>query len=399
MADTTVDANVKEETYYRNLRLGPVWIDEDTAYVIYLDPSNTLVYRKTADGGATWGNPVDITASTGIAKASIWYDKWTTGDAGTKIHCAYLDSNTDNTYYRDLDTSDDGLGDEITVADDALYDTRDWNNACVDITKARGGYLYIGYWGATFGEKGFYRSTDDGANWASRADVTDGNAVDRIILMPGNEADNQDIWCIYWDVSANEITLKIYDDSGNTWASETSIGADMVAPANYYQMSAAPRQDDDHVILAAWSEIDAATADLKVWDIGGSGSITAKTNIITDTAEIAQAAVMINQQNDDIYVAYIKGGTFESTVDIKYKKSADGGGSWGGEQAYSEAAADDLRAVWAGISVGDAGGKFQPAWFDDDDGDLFVNLVNDVDIAAADGVTTRRYSLPVLGVG
>jgi hypothetical protein len=41
-----------------------------------------------------------------------------------------------------------------------------------------------------------------------------------------------------------------------------------------------------------------------------------------------------------------------------------------------------------------------PAFFDDDDNDLFVNDGNDVEIAAADGApATRRYSLTVTGVG
>ena len=84
-------------------------------------------------------------------------------------------------------------------------------------------------------------------------------------------------------------------------------------------------------------------------------------------------------------MAYIRGTQISSLVDVYWQKSADGGGSWGGEQAYSEAVNDDFRWAWAGISVGNAGGKFQPAFYNHDFNDLFVNTVNDVDIPAGGG--------------
>jgi len=380
MADTLVDATVQTNLNYRTLRLGPVWIDENTAYVVYTDDALDLVYQKTGDGGATWGAPVLIRVGT-VIKTSIWFDKWTPGDAGTKIHIAYMDSTSDDVFYRSLNTSGDSLGSEITVFAGVSFNVGgNWTGAIVDITKARGGNLYIGFWGDAVGEFGFYRSDDAGATWNSRAQLADGNAVDPILLFPGNEADTQDIWCIYWDVDASEISLKIYDNSGDSW-SETAIVGSMTFNSQLFPMSGATRASDNHVILAAWTVYNNAAADLVVWDIGGSGSLTAKTDVVTNLDDSALVAVFIDQQTDDIYVAYITGAVFPGTVDIKYKKSADGGASWGAQQDYSELAADNLRMVWAGMSVGTDGGKFQPAWFNDDLDDLYVNLVNDVHIA------------------
>jgi len=309
---------------------------------------------------------------------SIWYDRWTPGNTGTKIHVAYQDAAFHDIFYRGLDTSDDSLGTERTVFAGASFETGNWNTAVIDITKARGGNLYIGFWGDSAGEYGFYRSTDGGATWTSRADVADGNAVDGILLMPGNETDEDDIWCVYWDRSANELTLKVYDDSGDSW-SESVIATGVFDDVSYYQMSAAPRHSDNHVILAAWDIISGPTADLWVYDLADSaGDVGSVTRVLVSTDEAAGVAVLINQQNDDIYVAYMKGGTWEATVDVFYKKSTDGGTTWGAEQSYSEAAADDIRALWAGISVGANGGRFQPTFFNDDLDDLFVNIVNDV---------------------
>jgi hypothetical protein len=378
MADTDTGAVPTGSLHLRALRLGPVWVDVNTAYIIYSQSGLDLVYQKTTDGGVTWGSSVTIHDGLAV-KASVWYDRWTPGDSGTKIHLAYIDTDSDDVFYASLDTSDDSLSSEVVVFAGASFTNGNWDAGVVDVVRARGGNLYVGFWGNGTGEFGFYRSTDEGDNWTSRAQLADGNAADGMLLMPGDEADDDDIWCIYWDRSANALSIKVYDDSGNSWA-ETSIATSMTDTNVYIQMSAAPRHRDNHVILVAWSELSAATADLKAWDIGGSGSITALANVVTDLDESAQVAVLINQQNDDIYVAYLKGGTWRATVDVVYKKSTDGGVTWGAEQSYSEAAAADLSALWAGISVGPGGGRFQPIFHHADDFELHVNLNNSVSV-------------------
>ncbi len=383
MADTLVDATVMTDLNIRNLRMGPVWIDENTGYLVYIDSASDVVYQKTGDGGANWAAPVVVKTGT-ARKLSIWFDKWTSGDSGTKIHMAYMDAATHDVFYRTLDVSGDSIGTERTVFAGVSFTLTNWYTSVIDITKARSGYLYIGFWGDTAGEFGFYRSVDAGVNWVGRAQLADGNEVDFILLMPGNEADTNDIWCFYWDRSASEISLKIYDNSGNSWSETAIANGTLTSNANFYPMSAASRHSDDHVILVYWNLYNNAAADLQVWDIGGSGDMTAKTDVLTNQNAAVNVTVFINQQNDDIYVAYIRGTIF-SLVDVYWQKSADGGGSWGGEQAYSEAVNDDFRGVWAGISVGNDGGKFQPAFYNHDDNDLFVNIVNDVDIAGGGG--------------
>ncbi len=379
MADITVDASVGSSLHQTVVRSGPIWVSVNTAYIIYIDDSDDVVYQKTTDGGATWDSAVTINSDTAI-KMSVWYDRWTPGNAGTLIHLVYTEADGDDLFYRNLNTLDDSLSTEVKVVDGASYTNGNWFTGAVDIVRARGGNLYLAFWGDADGEFGFYRSTDNGATWTSRAQLADGNDADGILLMPGDETDGNDIWCVYWDRSLQELSLKTYDNSGDSW-SESSISASISGSSFYYQMSAAPRHSDNHVILAVWSTLDHATADLKVWDIGGGASITALTNVLTDTDNSAQVAVLINQQNGDIYVAYLKGVTWQATVDVKYKKSTDGGTTWGSEQSYSEAAADDIRALWAGISVGPDGGRFQPAFFNIDLTDLFVNLANSVYIA------------------
>ncbi len=381
MADTTVAVSAQSLLHERGVRLGPVWVNVNTAYVFYISAGTNLVYQKTSDGGATWATAVTV-KSGGITKVSVWYDKWTPGSAGTLIHIAYNDATADDTFYRNLDTLDDSLSTEVTIFAGASYNPSNWNVGTIDIVRARGGNLYIGFWGDGDGELGFYRSTDDGVTWTSRAQLADGNAADGILLMPGAETDEDDIWCIYWDRSLEELSLKVYDNSGDSW-SEFSIASSIAGSSGYYQMSAVPRHRDNHVLLAIWNALDTAGSDLKVWDIGSSSDFTAKTDVVTNLNESGQVALLIDQIHDYLYAAYLKGGTWEASVDVVYKKSADGGTTWGDEQSYSEASADDLRALWAGVSIGADGGRFQPVFFNDDLNRMFANLVNDIPIELA----------------
>ena len=76
-------------------------------------------------------------------------------------------------------------------------------------------------------------------------------------------------------------------------------------------------------------------------------------------------------------------GLFGSTK-CYFKKSADGMGTWSAEQAYG-VEGKEMESVSAGRTVGDAGGRVMPAWFNLADNDITVNVGNDVEIEAAAG--------------
>jgi hypothetical protein len=389
MADVAVDTGVFAGFQLRAQRSGPVWTDEDTGYIFFINSANDVRYRKTTDGGASWAASVLIDATTAIS-LDIWFDKWTPGDSGTLIHVWWLESTSDDLHYRSLDTSTDTLGtDRIVFAGTSFSSTFDRTSHAVSGTKAVGGNLYVQFWGDTAGERGFYRSVDAGVAWTSRTDGADGDAPDEVICLPDDDsADNQDIVMIYWDRSANEISIKKYDDSGNSWG-ETSISGSMSDTNLIMQMSAVVRHSDGHIIVAAWSNIDSATADLKVWDITlATPTITAKTDVVTDSDDCVGAALFIDQNNDDLYCAYLGdedgSETWQSTLTAFYKKSDDGAGTWGAQTAYQEGAADDERYIDAGHSTpGSAAGRFEPVFFNADLLDLFVNKVNSVEITVA----------------
>ena len=262
MADVLVDNDAYSYTKFLG-RVGPVWVDKDVGYIIQANQQNDLEYRKTTDGGANWGSPVLIGVGT-VRASDIWFDKWTPGDSGTKIHIWWGELDSDLLHYRSLDTSDDTLGTDITVFTGVSLNFFDRNDGVMSGTKAVGGNLYIQFWADATGERGFYRSTDNGANWTIRTDGADGDAVDEILCLPDDDsADNQDIVMIYWDRSADEISIKKYDDSdgaSGTWG-ETSISGGMTDYPWHMQMDAVVRHSDGHIILAAWNSRDLATSE------------------------------------------------------------------------------------------------------------------------------------------
>ena len=124
-----------------------------------------------------------------------------------------------------------------------------------------------------------------------------------------------------------------------------------------------------------------------LWDINGSGSITAKTSPISGSDVDNLAAVTIDQTTDAIYAVYCRGtpGTSELTY---YKKSVDGGTTWGTETALQENASDNFL-LFTGSAKEAWGGRVEAVWLDRDNNNFYTNYVLSVEIEAAAGSLAR----------
>ena len=311
----------------------------ETAAAIYgfgIDSLEDLFYRKSSNNGRTWSAVVAIKAAA-YARVSVWFDQWTPGDSGTVIHIWAMDEASDDVHYFSLDTASDTLGNagtEIVVFAGVSTDT---SNADLTGAKSRGGKLYCVFQLDSAVEKGCYWSTDAGATWSARADPVEATG-DFLLLFPGGGADADDMWLVYWDVSADEVSLKTYDASLDSW-SEASISTGM-AEATW---STSPSQwagiinpTNNHLMLAAWSARNSATGDLLTWDINGAGSISAKTDILTDT-KFGQGVALTRLGDGTIRAGYLysPAGAFTS-LELYAKNSADGMTTWGTEFAVTE---------------------------------------------------------------
>lgn len=301
-------------------------------YNVYIDNALTVGFRKSTDG-VSWSAHTNIFSTGQATQISIWYDRWSGVDAGL-IHCAYTDATSDDTFYRSIDTENsDTLGTQTIIFAGASTAS----GGALSIVRARGGNLYCKVTIDAGAEGGFFRSTDVGANWASRTNAEALATTDQWILMPGWAADNQDIMCFFWDASADEISRYLHDDSGDAWA-ETSIAATMVdvtATTGFPHFSAAVDITNSRNLLVAWSAIDTANADLRCWHVTEDG-ITEVTNVVLNsTDDQGYCAIGIDTDTEDWYVYY--GGKSDgaegvsATLNVYYKKSTDDGATWGAE--------------------------------------------------------------------
>lgn len=330
-----------------------------------------LYYVKSSNYGVTWNAPVLVKSGITLAGLAVWFDKWTPGDSGTVIHLAYYETTTGDVFYRALDTNGDALGTEITVFNGASGAAG--ANGALAVAKSRAGRILVAYDIDGGTETGFNKSNDYPVTGfgAALGNPNEGASTDYYLLFPGNDADSADMWMVFWDRSANELSLKVYDDSANSW-SETSIATgmtDLVASTAVPQFAGAVRNSDGHLLLLAWENADTVNAKLRCWDVNGAASITEKTNVVTaSTDDQAMCALGIDTDADTLYAFYAGKTdgteTAYSALNVYYKTSANGGTTWGAETLLSgaarpvaflcaahEFAAGDFAVAWGGIEL------------------------------------------------
>ncbi len=388
-ADTEVDNAVATTSERRNGLMGPYWVNGSAAVIIFIDDGNDISFSKTIDGGINWVK-TQIQAGT-TEHITAWFDQETHKDSGDLVHVGWIDNVDDEAKYVTVNISDGSLG-TIRIVDSTITSAVTSGNR-IALTKTFGGNLLLAF--STQTEIESYRSVDLGVNWVSRADPFETTTEeDWLLLYPANtHSISNDSAGIFWDRSANEISIKMYNDSANTWT-ETSISGSMSDDINTINMDGSIRHSDRHLLFTAHSIAATFSDDLRTWDLTidsiASPTVTAKTDIYTDQDESAQVGIVINQQNNDVYISYLKGGNWQSLVDVVFHKSTNGMTSWGSEQAYSETT-DDERLVTGGRTIGTFGGRIQWSWYNVDLADIYVNLVNDIEISV-EGEDTCTYT-------
>lgn len=322
-------------------------------YIVYVDTGSDVAFKKSTDGGYTWSAPTVVFSGT-VTSLSIWYDRWSDIAAGL-IHCAYTESATDDTLYRTINTeSSDALSTQTVI----FAGTSTAAGDHLSITRARGGNVYCKTMIDAGAEGGFYRlpnaNVPNGA-WDAARTVNEALATqDMIILVPGFAADNQDIMAIFWDVSANEISRQIYDDSANSW-SETSISTGMteqVAATSFPHFDVAVDIANSQIVLVAWNGIDTANQDLLGWTVTESAITAFTTPVVSNaTDDCGLCGIGIHTPTGAWYVVYAGistgGETWLTSVNLYYKVSTDAAATWGPETKLTNAPADITWLVTA----------------------------------------------------
>lgn len=353
----------------RSTNRNVVWINETTSYLFYLEGvGSVLTYLKTTNGGQTWPTAVPISFEV-IYMYSIWYDKWTSEESGDLIHIIYVASQIDDMFYVSFNTTSEEFSPEITLlAGSTASETN--GDQLVSVVRAKDGMIYAGGTIDSGTENWFGNSTNT-TTWTS-LNSTFMEADDRILFSPCNEKNPRDICTIYWDMSANQITIKSYNSTNNVWIESASVG-NFADSNQVYTMDATYRQSDNHTILGAWTAYNTlATPDpaIQIWDITNHTTFEQKTSAFARDSNSGGVGLLIDQNTDNLYVAYTEGSTTSSVVN--YKNSTDGGTTWTDAVLY-DAPNDDIKGVYVGTSIGASGGRFEPIFYNEDTTNLYNN--------------------------
>lgn len=318
-------------------------------YKVFIDGLNDVKFIKSSDG-LTWSVPVNIFTGTATI-LSIWYDRWS-GIAADQINCAYVESGGHNILHRSIDTaSSDALSTETTVFDGASAAS----NGALTIWRERNGHLRVV--GAIDGgtEDGAWSSDDAGATWDDTiADPSEGATNDQYFGLPGWNADTADGMVIFVDASANGLSVKRYDDSGDSWA-ETAIIADgsftdLVSSSGFPNVACFVDIANSRNIVVAWTATDAANADLRCFIVTDTTVTETATNVVLNsTDDQGLCAAGIDTATGTWYVFYCGKSdgseTFSSALNVYYKTSTDAGATWSAETLLTSMARAIL-ALW-----------------------------------------------------
>lgn len=337
-------------------------------YWVYIDAQSDVVYTKSTNKGITWTAPVAVSGAITARALAIWFDRWS-GIAAGKIHCAYTDDTGSDILYASIDTeSSDTVSTPVTVFNGASSAS----GGALTIWRSRGtntiriaGAIDAG------AEDGAWSSTDSGATWADTiADPSEGATQDQYFGLPGWNADANDEMIIFIDASANGLSVKRYDDSGNTWT-ETAIIADgsftdQVAATAFPHVACFVDIANSRNVIACWNAVDAANQDLRVFVITDSAITETTTNaVLNATDDCGLVAFAIDTVTGYWYVFY--GGksdgseTYNTSMMIYYKISTDAGETWGAETQLST----QLRTIAGLWTTPRFSGDFLTAWYND----------------------------------
>ena len=329
-----------------------VFVDDQIGYHFF--PGNLATncrYRKTTDGGATWGSAVVVDSQTDCIGIVVWYDQWTPGDTGTLIHILTMDTGDDDLFYTALNTANDTLA---TTTAQRIYPATASTTASFaqgtnnhSITKSTDGQIYVVADDATGTGSMLRRCAGNctvATQWSDVGTKPQGNSDSWSMLMPllGGHV-----------MLVNRSTGNLLRSStwnGSSWSSFVNIDVTAIRGTIYdVNMAMTLDTDSGDIFLAYVADADTFTVadhDIRTARYsGGSWSNTA--NVVTNTSRgIHQVAIARDQNTGTLYLAYTARTTLAtpSTANVFWHLSTTSMNTWSAENGPI-ATAGDLYAI------------------------------------------------------
>jgi len=349
----------KRLTWNSGFSFGPaVAIDSvNIIHVVWFDdtPGNSeIYYKKSTNGGASWSVNQRLTWNSGYSS-----DPSIALDSGDSIHVVWYDDTpgNDEIYYKKSTTG----GTSWSPAQRITWTSGSSTAPAIAIDSA--GALHIVWQENMAGNDEIYakNSSDGGTTWTAAKRLTWTSTDSR---SPALAIDSSDIIYAVWDdplPGNGEIYGKRSTDGGETWSSQkrltwtsgwSSYPDIAIAPPNTIHLAWSAEIPGDTELFyrrspdggETWDETTQLT-----WNSGSSGS----PSVATDSADAVHIVWMDSTPGDP---------------EIYYRKSADGGTTWGVSQRLTWTSGNSYLPVLAVDSTG----TVHIVWRDDLPGNIEV---------------------------
>lgn len=359
----------------------------DHVYFFYIDNSNSRVgYKKSTDGGATWGSKVDIDSGGGenYVALSCWYQEWTPDGIGGVIHVIGVEDTNDDYDYFGIDTEDSDntvTNNQTQIGTDTVITDTECNPQIIEATD---GDLYASV--SRDGNDGvnIYRSGDSGATWDTIYSETEWNIdanddSDKVWLIP-LKTDN-DILAIFFDDSGNDLYSIRYDgastdstgwDATNTTIESNSYGATSSTSYYNYCSPVCDNNGDVWFIIPEGTSPQIGNQAVQVWFYDESASSwTQKADIYPISPAGGESGdnekpftrLAIDQVDGTLFYSFVYGDAFAAGLGC-IMASHDGGETWTDVLAVT-----DDNEDYTGLMMGwlvDSGNNLPVIWHDRD---------------------------------
>ena len=187
--------------------------DVHVAWQDYRDGNSEIYYKRSLDGGLSWGTDTRLTDYTGYSRLP------SISVSGSVVHVVWHDTRDGNyeIYYKR--STDGGLS---WGADKRLTD--DDGGSIASSIAASGTNVHVVWndWRDGNGEIYYKSSTDEGANWGPDTRLTNNTSTSNTPSIAGAGTELHVVWMV-WEGSGAEIYYKRSQDGGITWGDDTRL--------------------------------------------------------------------------------------------------------------------------------------------------------------------------------
>ncbi len=282
-----------------------VWYD-------YRDGNSEIYYKRSTDGGATWGSDTRLTYDASVSRYP------SVAVAGAAVQVVWNDSRDGNSeiYYK---RSTDGGATWSS-------DTRLTNNTSPSESPsiAVAGAVAHVVWVDTRdgnGEIYYKRSTDGGATWGSDTRLTYNSSISWYPSVAVTGAAVHVAWHDYRDGNY-EVYYKRSTDGGATWGSDTRL-TNNTSSSQY--PSIASTGATAHVV---WVDSRDGNAEIYYKRSTDGGTTWGNDTRLTSNDSVSQYP-SVAAASAAVHVTWAD--TRDGNSEIYYKRSTDGGATWGGD--------------------------------------------------------------------